>query len=152
MGRFIRIPSSNPMKTKLTTLVVSLLLGAFAARLAHAADPVLVTVDNFARAESDLYMGNAVKDAGGTSKFFHHREMMPIERQTVIRPNRDTFYSPAVFDLDAGPVTVMLPDARNRFRSMQVINEDHYVIGNVEYKAGSYKYDKKKVGTRYVLI
>ena len=27
---------------------------------------VPITVDNFARAESDLYMGNAVKDAGGT--------------------------------------------------------------------------------------
>ena len=26
------------------------------------------------------------------------------------------------------------------------------MIGNVEYKAGSYTYDKKKVGTRYVLI
>jgi hypothetical protein len=113
---------------------------------------VPVTVENFQRAESDLYMGNAVKDAGGTGKFFHHREIMPIERQTVIRPNRDTLYSPGVFNLDAGPVTVTLPDAGKRFRSMQVINEDHYVVGNVEYRAGSYTYDKKKVGTRYVLI
>ena len=140
------------MKTKHTNLLLSLLLGAFAARLAHAADPVPVTVDNFARAESDLYFGNAVKDAGGTGKFFHHREMMPIGRQTVIRANRDTLYSAAVIDLDAGPVTITLPDAGKRFRSMQVINEDHYVVGNVEYRAGSYSYDKKKVGTRYVLI
>ena len=112
---------------------------------------VPVNVDNFARAESDLYMGNAVKDAGGTGKFFHHREIMPVERQTVIRPNRDTLYSPAVFDLDAGPVTITLPDSGKRFRSMQVINEDHYVVGNVEYRAGRYTYDKKKVGTRYVM-
>ncbi len=40
--------------------------------------------------------------------------------------NRDTLYSAAVFDLDAGPVTIALPDAGGRFQSMQVINQDHY--------------------------
>jgi hypothetical protein len=40
--------------------------------------------------------------------------------------NRDTLYSLSVFDLDAGPVTVALPDAGQRFMSMQVIDEDHY--------------------------
>jgi hypothetical protein len=118
----------------------------------HAADAVSVTVDNFERAESDLYMGNAAKDARGVGKFFHHRAPADIEHQIVIRMNRDTLYSAGVFDLDAGPVTITLPDAGKRFRSMQVINEDHYVVGNVEYDAGSYTYDKEKVGTRYVLI
>ncbi len=119
---------------------------------AAALSGVPVTVDNFARAESDLYFGNAVKDAGGIGKFGHHREMMPIDKQLVIRSNRDTVYSAAVFDLNAGPVTITLPDAGKRFRSMQVINEDHYVVGNVEYRAGSYTYDSKHVGTRYVLV
>jgi len=77
---------------------------------------------------------------------------MPIDHQTVIRPNRDTLYSPAVIDLDAGPVTITLPDPGERFRSMQVINEDHYVVGNVEYSPGDYTYDREKVGTRYVLV
>jgi hypothetical protein len=49
-------------------------------------------------------------------------------------------------------VTITLPDAGKRFRSMQVINEDHYVVGDVEYRAGSYSYDKDKVGTRYVFV
>lgn len=119
---------------------------------AAALSGVPVTVDNFARAESDLYFGNVVKDAGGVGKFGHHREMMPIDKQLVIRSNRDTVYSAAVFDLNAGPVTIALPDAGKRFRSMQVINEDHYVVGNVEYRAGSYTYDTKHVGTRYVLV
>ncbi|MET4739587.1 hypothetical protein ABIF73_003726 [Bradyrhizobium japonicum] len=35
---------------------------------------------------------------------------------------------------------------------MQVINEDHYVIGKVEYGAGSYTLDRNKAGTRYVLV
>jgi hypothetical protein len=44
----------------------------------------------------------------------------------VIRMNRDTLYSLSVFDLDAGPVTVTLPNSGQRFMSMQVIDEDHY--------------------------
>ena len=134
-----------------TTIFVALGLSVLAtAALAQNAVPV--TVDNFSRAESDLYFGNAVKDAGGVGRMYHHREPMQIDKQTVIRPNRDTLYSPAVFDLDAGPVTITLPDAGNRFRSMQVINEDHDVVGNVEYRPGSYTFDRNRGGTRYVLI
>jgi hypothetical protein len=44
----------------------------------------------------------------------------------VIRTNRDTLYSGAVFDLDGGPVTITLPDVGARFMSMQVIDEDEY--------------------------
>ncbi|MFQ3458363.1 DUF1214 domain-containing protein [Bradyrhizobium sp. UFLA01-814] len=113
---------------------------------------VPVTVDNFARAESDLYFGNNVKDTGGTGKLFHHREPMSIDKQVVIRANRDTLYSSGVFDLDAGPVTLTLPGAGKRFRSLMAVNEDHYVVGNVEYRAGSFTYDRAKAGTRYILL
>jgi hypothetical protein len=130
-------------------LTASILL---AAPLAHAQSPVPVTIDNFIRAESDLYFGHAIAEAGGIGKLNHHREAMPIDKQSVIRANRDTLYSSAVYDLDAGPVTVRLPDAGKRFRSLQVFNEDHYVVGDVAYRPGTYTYDRKKVGTRYVLI
>lgn len=119
---------------------------------AQAQSPLPVTVDNFARAESDLYLGNGVKDAGGTGRLSHHREPIQVDKQAVIRSNRDTLYSALVLDLDAGPATITLPDAGKRFRSMQVINEDHYVIGKVEYGAGSYTLDRNKAGTRYVLV
>ena len=118
---------------------------------AHAQSPVPVTIDNFARAESDLYFGNGIKDAGGPGKLFHHREPMAIDKQGVIRSNRDTLYSMAVIDLDAGPVTITLPDAGNRFRSLMVVNEDHYIVGDIQYRAGRYTYDRKQVGTRYAL-
>lgn len=114
------------------------------------ADAVPVTIDNFIRAESDLYIGNLVKE-GGLGKIAHRREPAAIDQQTVIRLNRDTLYSSAVFDLDAGPVSITLPDAGKRFMSMQVISEDHYVP-EVVYGAGTYKIDKDKVGTRYVLV
>jgi hypothetical protein len=48
-----------------------------------------------------------------------HRDL-PVEN-TGVRPNRDTLYSFAVFDLDAGPVTITLPDAGKRFMSLMVI-------------------------------
>ncbi|MGL6224033.1 MAG: DUF1254 domain-containing protein, partial [Steroidobacteraceae bacterium] len=70
---------------------------------------VPVTVQAFQRAESDLYFGNTVRQ-GGFGKFFHYRSPTPIDRQEVVRMNRDTLYSSAVFDLDAGAVTITLPD------------------------------------------
>jgi hypothetical protein len=96
---------------------------------------VPVTADNFPRAESDLYFSNIVKD-GGFGKFLHRREPAAIDNQAVIRLNRDTLYSAGVFDLDAGPVTITLPDAANRFMAMQVIDEDQYT-SEVVYGASS---------------
>jgi len=76
---------------------------------------------------------------------------MPIERQTVVRSNRDTLYSAAIFDLDVGPVTVTLPDAGERFMSMQAIDQDHYAHA-VVYGAGAYTINREMIGTRYVLM
>ena len=109
-----------------------------------------VTADNFTRAESDLYFGGAQKDAGGLGKFFHHREPTQIDKQLVIRMNRDTLYSGAVFDLDAGPVTITLPNAGKRFMSMQVIDQDQHTP-MVIYDPGDVTLTREKIGTRYVL-
>jgi hypothetical protein len=138
------------MTHRLSSVVVASVLTVAGALSAVAADTVPVTVDNFVRAESDLYFGGAIKDAGGIGKFFHNRKPTPIDNQTVIRMNRDTLYSGAVFDLDAGPVTVTLPDAGKRFMSMQVINEDEYTP-MVVYGAGAYTLTEDKIGTRYVV-
>lgn len=109
-----------------------------------------VTADNFPRAESDLYLGNVVKDHG-FAQFTHNREVTPIDKQLVIRQNRDTLYSGAVFDLDAGPVTITLPQAGKRFMSMQVISEDHYSLPAI-YQPGRHTITRSQVGTRYVLV
>jgi len=133
--------------------VYGLMLVLTGVNAAHGLTPaanVPVTVDNFVRAETDLYMSNIVKD-GGFGKFNHRREPATIDHQTVIRLNRDTLYSAAVFDLDAGPVTITLPDAGQRFMSMMVINEDHYVP-MVSYGAGPRTFTRQTVGTRYVVI
>jgi para-nitrobenzyl esterase len=77
--------------------------------------------------------------------------MASIDKQDVVRMNRDTLYSSGVFDLDASPVTITLPDAGKRFMSMQVISQDHYTT-EVAYGPGTFTYTKDKVGTRYVFI
>lgn len=111
---------------------------------------VPVTAENFPRAESDLYFTAIAKQRNGFAKFEHDRTPPAIDKQTVIRLNRDTLYSAAVFDLDAGPVTITLPDNGKRFMSMQIINEDEYTP-MVVYGKGTYTLTKDKIGTRYVL-
>jgi hypothetical protein len=132
-------------------LFATLALCAFGGAHAAAADrPIAVTPDNFVRAESDLYFSGVVKD-GGFGKFMHRRELTPIAKQTVIRMNRDTLYSAAVFDLDAGPVTITLPDSGKRFLSMQIIDEDEYAP-EVVYGANVRTLIKEEIGTRYVIV
>lgn len=134
------------------TLFVSALASA-AVSAAQAQSPsdkgIPVTLDNFPRAESDTYIRNLLKE-GDLGEFKHNREPASIDNQTVIRLNRDTLYSFGVFDLDAGPVTITMPNAGKRFMSLQVINQDHYVPA-VYYGAGPHKLTKENVGTRYVV-
>lgn len=121
--------------------------------LALAADTssfVPVNVSNFARAESDLYFSRIVKK-GELGKLRHERQMEPIDHQTVVRMNRDTLYSTGVFDLDAGPVAITLPDSNKRFMSMEIISEDHYAI-DVVYAPANYNCTKERVGTRYAAV
>ncbi|WDZ81703.1 DUF1254 domain-containing protein (plasmid) [Ensifer adhaerens] len=137
-----------------STIAAALVGGAVLAMptVSFAQNVIPVTVDSFKRAETDLYFASAVRDAGGIGKFLHHREPVPVDRQVVVRSNRDTLYSAILLDMDAGPATITLPDAGKRFRSMLAINEDHYVVGNAEYQPGRYTYDRTKVGTRYLFI
>jgi len=111
------------------------------------APTVPVTIDNYNRAQSDVYFALIAK-GGGFGKFRHGRDLAPIGPGGVVRPNRDTLYSLAVFDLDVGPVTITLPDAGKRFLTMQAINEDQYTQP-VYYGAGSHMLTRKVIGTRY---
>ena len=56
---------------------------------------VPVTADNFIRAESDAVFTGLVAQ-GGFGKFYHNRELTPIDSRIVQRANRDTLYSTGV--------------------------------------------------------
>lgn len=131
-------------------MVVLLLATSSAASAASQAPGVKVSRDNFARAESDTYFAGFVKE-GAFGKLKHNRDLADIKNQTVVRLNRDTLYSFGVFDLDAGPVTVHLPDTNGRFMSLLLINEDHYNPATF-YDAGPHVITREQVGTRYVAL
>lgn len=109
-----------------------------------------VIIDNYNRAQTDVYFSQTVK-AGALGKFRHGRKLAPVVNRGIVRPNRDTLYSFAVFDFDAGPVTVTLPDAGKRFMVMQVVNEDQYTPA-VFYDAGRHTLTRDGVGTRYGIV
>jgi hypothetical protein len=136
------------MRTRLLLLATLLAASGLTAVSADDGRTVRVTVDNFCRAETDTYFAKFVAE-GGFGKVKHQRELAPIDKQTVIRMNRDTLYSFGVFDLDAAPVTITLPGAGKRYMALQVINEDHYAT-EVVYAPGVHTLTKEKVGTRYV--
>jgi len=114
-----------------------------------AAGPEPVNALNFARAETDMYFTRMVQQAGGLARFHHIRAPTPIDAQDVVRMNRDTLYSAAVFDLDAGPVTLELPEAGRRFMSLLVVNQDHYALETL-YAPATRTLTREQVGTRYV--
>jgi hypothetical protein len=139
------------VKTQIAPLAALALAATTAPALAQKAAPdtAPVTAENFIRAESDSVFAGLVAQ-GGFGKFYHNRQLTPIDNHVVERANRDTLYSTAVFDLDAGPVTITLPDAGNRFMTMIVIDEDHYVF-TVVYGPGSNTLSRHEIGTRYAL-
>jgi hypothetical protein len=117
--------------------------------MAQASGKQEVTVESFFRAESDKYF-KAFVDQGGFGRFFHFRQPTPVDKQDVIRMQRDTLYSLGVFDLAAGPLTLHKPDTGDRFQSIQIINQDHYSLATL-YDPGNYTFTQQDVGTRYVI-
>jgi hypothetical protein len=109
----------------------------------------IVTVDNFVRAETDMTLSRYVKQ-GAWGKFMHIRGPVPIDKQDVVRMNRDTIYSIGVFDLTE-PVTISKPDSSGRFQSMMVINQDHSIFP-VEHGFGEFTIKKENTGSRYAII
>ena len=111
---------------------------------------VPVSVENFARAETDRMFAAIQRDAGGVNTFHHNRVPTPIDQQTVIRMNRDTLYSFAIVDITAG-ATVTIPDSAGRYVSVMVVNEDHYV-NRVFHDAGEQQLTVAEFDTPYVLV
>lgn len=109
-----------------------------------------VNVDNFVRAETARMLADIQASAGGVNAFRHNREPAPIEEQTVIRLNRDTFYSFAVVDL-AGGGQLTMPDAGERYISVMVVNEDH-LINEIFHSAGTFELSAERTGSRYALL
>jgi hypothetical protein len=113
-------------------------------------EAIAVSVDNFVRAESNRMMANLMAGAGGINRWQHNRVPTPLDKQTVVRMNRDTLYSFAVVDLERGAVVTM-PDSGDRYATLMVVNQDHY-INQVLRSPGDHQLSMDDHGTRYVLL
>jgi len=127
------------------TLAAALILGT----AAYAADePITVNVDNFARAETDMQFDRMLKATKGVNEWGHNRLPTPLDKQNVIRMNRDTLYSFALVDISKG-ATVTMPDPGERYMSLMVINNDGYV-NKAFHGGGTYKLTMEEFDTPFV--
>ena len=106
-----------------------------------------VNVENFARAESDRMFAAL---GASVNELVHHREPASIDDQRVIRMNRDTLYSTATVDISQG-ATLSIPDAGDRYLSVMVVNNDHY-INDVLHAAGEHALTVDRFDTDYVSL
>lgn len=109
-----------------------------------------VNVDNFVRAETDRMFADLQRDAGGINRFSHNREPADVERQTVIRLNRDTLYSFAVVDVRGG-ATLTVPPHGDRYVSVMIVDQDHHVV-RIEHDAGVHHLGADEFESPYVFV
>lgn len=139
------------MKKFCSNLVLAVAATLFLGPTAYAADaPIKVNVDNYARSETDMQIDRMLKMEKGVNKWTHNRLPTPLDKQTVIRMNRDTLYSFATVDISKG-ATITMPDAGKRYMTLMVINNDGY-INKVFHGGGTYKLTMKEFNTHYVVL
>jgi hypothetical protein len=93
---------------------------------------------------------NIVALTGGVNRWYHYREPTPLNRQPVIRMNRDTLYSGAIVDIRNG-AQLTLPDSGDRYMTVMFVNEDHY-DNLVLSRAGTYAIDMDEHKTPFVSL
>ena len=109
---------------------------------------IKVTPETYIRAESDRSFANIQALAGGINRWYFIRQPTPLDKQTVIRMNRDTLYAGAIIDTAKGAEIILPQVPKGRFMSAQVIDNDHY-CPSVFYEPGKHVI---KSDTRYVLV
>lgn len=111
---------------------------------------VAVNVENFVRAETNRMFAVLLARTGGLGRWYHDRQLGSLDQQTVIRQNRDTLYSVAIVDI-AGGATLTVPDAGDRYLSVMVVNQDHF-INRVIHGAGDHELTVGEFDTQYVML
>ena len=131
--------------------LVTLILASFACVSgAQDSQTVPVTVENFVRAETAMQFDRTLEFSDGVNRWFHLRQPAPLDSQTVIRMNRDTLYSAAIVDISKG-ATLTIPETGDRYVSVMVINEDHY-INRVYHDPGTHELTMDEFDTPYVML
>lgn len=111
---------------------------------------VRVNVDNFVRAETSRMFVDLQRNARGVNVFTHSRSLTSVDRQTVVRMNRDTLYSFAVVDVTAG-ATITIPEHGERYVSVMVVNLDHHVT-DIFHAPGAHELTAERCGSPHVVV
>ena len=61
----------------------------------------------------------------GVNKWLHMRELTPTDKQSVVRMNRDTYYSFVIVDVSKGAKVILPEVPEGKYRSAQIVTEDH---------------------------
>jgi hypothetical protein len=111
---------------------------------------VPVNVNNYVMAETAGQFDRILKMTGEINKLMSFREPTPLDKQSVIRMNRDTLYSFAIVDISKGAKLAM-PEADGRYNSAMIVNENEY-INKVYYEPGVHELTKDEFDTDFVLV
>ncbi len=91
-----------------------------------------------------VYMVTTAKQAGGTNKLLHTKELPTEGTDPVVTPALDHIYTKSVIDLTEGPVTVEYPEIEgNRYYSIHITDQEHYTIYDEIHPKGKYTIVRK---------
>ncbi len=124
-------------------MILGLLLstGAAEAQEKEKATGVLVTPETYIRAETDRQFAEIAKMADGVNRFYHFRSPTPLDKQNIVRMNRDTLYSMGIVDTSKG-ATITVPELpEGRYASVFLVDNDNYTPV-VFYTAGTHELPK----------
>ncbi len=113
-------------------------------------DHVRVDALSFVRAESDTYFDSLLATAGGLGRWHQIREPAPVDKQLVVRMNRDTLYSSVIVDISEGAELTM-PETDGRYQTAMVVDQDHH-IDKVFDRSGLHRLDPEEFGTPWVAV
>ena len=109
-----------------------------------------VNEENLVQVEFIAQSKRLLERSGGINKFFTWRKPTEIDKQTIIRMNRDTLYMMGVFDISQD-VTITAPDVGDRYMTFMPINEHGYV-NTVFYGSGKHTFTKDQIGSNYMFL
>ena len=113
-------------------------------------EKIKVNVRNFIQADT-YFNYDRMMSPDGVNLWAHQREPWRVDKQTVVRVNRDCLFSMAVVDISKG-ATLTLPEAESdRYVSVMVVNQDHY-INRIFHKGGTYQLTIEEYDTPFVFL
>lgn len=100
-------------------------------------DGKVVTAEMYPMAETARQFLK-VQDVVGVNTFMHLRQLTPTEDQSVVRMNRDTYYSMAIVDVSKGASITMPEIPEGKYMSVQPVTEDHRIQAML-YGSGTFE-------------